>query len=119
MKKTLLFILAFASSTIGFSQYCNLGGPSNTNDSNIESLSLVGSSGAISYTGCPGLSGVVEYLGQTAFIDAGGNYTTNIEFGTCGGNYSGVGKHGLTSIKISFSRLRNRLVPGLVYLLYQ
>lgn len=92
MKKTLLFILAFASPTIGFSQYCSWGGPSNTADSNIESLSLVGSSGAISYTGCPGASGVEEYLAQTAFIDAGGNYTTNIQFGTCGGNYNGVGQ---------------------------
>ncbi|MFT5858480.1 MAG: hypothetical protein ACI865_000568 [Flavobacteriaceae bacterium] len=92
MHKTLLFIAVFAIPGIGISQYCNTGGPSSTADSNIESLSLVGASGSISYTGCPGVIGVEEYLAQTAFLDAGLNYTTNIQFGTCGGNFTGVGE---------------------------
>lgn len=67
-------------------------GPSSTADSNLESLSLTGASGSIVYTGCPGVLGVQEYLTQTAFLNAGGNYTVNLQFGTCGGNYGGVGQ---------------------------
>jgi len=68
------------------------GGPSSTADSNIESLSLIGVTGSISYTGCPATTGIEEFLSQTAFLDAGSLYTADIQFGTCGGNYSGNGQ---------------------------
>lgn len=86
---TLIFSLLAITS---YSQYCMTGGPSTTADSNIESLTLVGASGSINYTGCPGQTGVVQYLAQTAYLNAGANYTVTIQFGTCGGNYPGVGQ---------------------------
>jgi hypothetical protein len=92
MTKTLLLAILAGLSFTSHSQYCLTGGPSSTADSNIESVSLIGSSGSISYTGCPGIVGVEEYLSQTAFLDAGSPYTANIQFGTCGGNYSGNGE---------------------------
>lgn len=92
MKKTLLLALIATFTFNADAQYCMTGGPSTTADSNIESLSLIGASGAISYTGCPGVAGVEEYFTQTAFLDAGSLYTVNIQFGTCGGNYSGNGE---------------------------
>ena len=72
------------------------GGPSSEIDSNLEWLTLNGASGSINFTGCngptQGVLGVEEYLNQTAFLNAGGNYTVNLQFGTCGNNYTGVGE---------------------------
>ena len=68
------------------------GGPSSTADSNLESLIFTGTSGGINFTGCPGVLGVQEYLSQTTTVDAGSSYTLTIQFGTCGGNYNGVGE---------------------------
>ena len=68
-------------------------GPSQTADSNLEWLTLVGISGSISYTGCPGVIGVEEYLSETVFLNAGANYTVNLQFGTCSQyNFAGVGE---------------------------
>lgn len=92
MTKTLLFTIIAAFSFNADAQYCMTAGPSATADSNLESLSLIGATGSISYTGCPGVAGVEEYLTQTAFLDAGASYTANIQFGTCGGNFSGNGE---------------------------
>lgn len=82
----LTFSLFVASSA--FSQYCVSGGPTNTADSNVESVSLFGDAGGINYTGCPGVLGVEQVLGQSVVLGAGNSYTISIQFGTCGGNYS-------------------------------
>lgn len=92
MNKAITSAFTILLFNFSFGQYCMTGGPSTNADSNIESLNLVGASGSISFTGCPGVIGVQEFLVQTAFLNAGGNYTANIQFGTCGGNYSGVGQ---------------------------
>jgi len=92
MKKLLLIVTVISINSISFSQYCISGGPTTLEDSNIESFTLNGASGSINFTGCPSTTGVQEFLGQTAFLNAGGNYTANIQFGTCLGNYSGVGE---------------------------
>ena len=92
MTKTLLLALIASFTLSANAQYCMTGGPSSTADSNIESLLLIGASGSISYTGCPGVAGVEEYLSQTAYLDAGSLYTVDIQFGTCGGNYTGNGE---------------------------
>lgn len=91
MKRIILSLFA-TSSLLSHAQYCMTSGPSSTADSNLESLTLTGAAGTISYTGCPGVTGVQEYLAQTAFLNAGGSYTVYLQFGTCGGNYSGVGQ---------------------------
>ena len=91
-KKLLLSIAILGSPIISFSQYCLSGGPSSTIDSNVESVVLNGTSGSINYTGCPGVTGVEEVLTQSATLNAGVNYTISIQFGTCGGNFSGVGE---------------------------
>ncbi len=92
MKKLLLSSLYIAIGvTLSYGQYCESGGPSQTIDSNLEWLTLNGATGSINYTGCPGVTGVVHYTSQMAFLNAGSSYTVNLQFGTCGGNYSGVG----------------------------
>lgn len=92
MLKNLLFILSLTVAHINFSQYCTSGGPSSTIDSNVESVVLIGSSGSINYTGCPGVTGVQQILTQSTTLDAGSNYTADIQFGTCNNNYAGVGQ---------------------------
>lgn len=91
MTKLLLIISFFASSFV-YSQYCMTGGPTSLNDSNIESVSLFGDGGGISYTGCPGTLGVEESFAQSVILGAGSPYSISIQFGTCGGNYSGAGE---------------------------
>ena len=69
------------------------GGPTSTYDSEIESVSLVGDAGsAISYIGCPGVSGLNDQTALSVNISAGNYYSVDVEFGTCGGTYSGVGQ---------------------------
>lgn len=92
MTKLLLSTLILCTSISANAQWCLTGGPSSTADSNIESVSLIGAAGAISYTGCPGVTGVEESLAQTAYLDAGSLYTVDIQFGTCGGNFGSVGE---------------------------
>lgn len=75
-----------------FGQYCLTGGPSSANDSNIESVTLFGDGGGITYTGCPGVTGVEQYNSQSVILGAGSNYSISVQFGTCGGNYSGAGE---------------------------
>jgi hypothetical protein len=83
-----LAFLPFLSQT----QYCETGGPSSTADSNLEALSITGVSGSINYTGCPGTPGLEYYTAETVTLSAGGSYVLNIQFGTCGGNFSSVGE---------------------------
>lgn len=92
MLRKLLLIISVYSIHSGFAQYCTSGGPSQTIDSNVESVVLAGSSGTINYTGCPGVVGVEEVLAQSATLNANSSYTAVIQFGTCGGNYSGAGE---------------------------
>lgn len=91
MKKLLLAAIAAGFSYLSYSQYCS-GGPSQTIDSNVESVVLNGVSGSINYTGCPGVTGVEEYFAEVAYLDAGQQYTLEVLFGTCGGNFSGAGE---------------------------
>lgn len=88
----LLLTLAFLSTSYLFAQYCTTGGPSSLNDSNIESVSLFGDGGGISYTGCPAVLGVEESFSQSVILGAGNNYSISVQFGTCGGNYGGAGQ---------------------------
>jgi len=90
MNKILLSTVIICTGIVAHSQYCLTGGPSTANDSNLESLSLTGTSGGINYVGCPGVIGVEEFLGQTTTMNAGAAYVVTAEFGTCGGNYPGV-----------------------------
>ena len=93
MKKIYLllifFVLYFFPSK---AQYCTSVGPSSTADSNVESVLLVGSSGSITYTGCPGVIGLQDLTFLTTALNAGSNYTVYVDFGTCGGNYAGAGQ---------------------------
>lgn len=92
MNKLLLSFITLSVTSIGFAQYCTTGGPSSTLDSNVESVVLNGATGSINWTGCPGVAGVQEVLSQSTTLTAGNNYSTTIQFGTCGGNYGGAGE---------------------------
>ena len=89
-----LIILAFVSVTscLSIAQYCTNVGPSSAIDSNIESLELVGDLGTLSYTGCPAVTGLEDLTGQEVYLTPGLSYSLDVQFGTCGGNYSGAGE---------------------------
>ncbi len=87
----LLLSCTFLTASFSYAQYC-AGGPTSANDSNIESVSLTGDGGGISYTGCPGVIGLEEDFSQSVILGAGNNYTLYVQFGTCGGNYGGAGE---------------------------
>ncbi len=72
-------------------QYC-AGGPASTADSNIQGVSLTGESMSIAYSGCPGVTGTEDQTSQVADLLPGSTYTLSVIFGTCGGNYAGVGE---------------------------
>jgi hypothetical protein len=79
--------------SVAFSQYCTQNvGPTSTVDSNVELVQITGASGNINYTGCPGIIGVQDLTALSVSLNAGGNYLLNVKFGTCGGNYAGVGE---------------------------
>lgn len=75
-------------------QYCTAVGPTQTIDSNLQSFNLNGESGtSISFTGCPGLIGLDDQtMNENVVLNASGNYNASAFFGTCGGNYTGVGE---------------------------
>ena len=87
---TLVFVLGLFS--ISTAQYCTQVGPSSTIDSNVESVDITGESSSISYTGCPGVIGLQDLTSQIVYLNAGGNYQLDVQFGTCGGNYAGAGQ---------------------------
>ena len=90
MTRLLLLTISFFAIPAAFSQYCISGGPTSNADSNVESVTLNGDAGGINYTGCPGVLGVEQATAQSVVLGAGSNYTISIQFGTCGGNYSGA-----------------------------
>jgi len=86
--KNLLPILClfWVSSTYG--QYCMSGGPTSTDDSNTEMVTLNGTVGSINYTGCPGQVGIEDYTAtQQVTLAANAAYNMSITFGSCGGNF--------------------------------
>jgi hypothetical protein len=90
MKPIALIATLLLSSIVAQSQYCESGGPSSTADSNLEALSIVGASGSINFTGCPGVTGVQHHTTETVTLNSGATYVLNLQFGTCGGNFSSV-----------------------------
>ncbi len=95
MKKkllTILTVIGIGSSMNGLSQYC-AGGPSSTADSNIEGVSATGENAtSLTYTGCPGVTGVEDQTAQTIDYVINATYSIDVTFGTCGGNFGGAGE---------------------------
>lgn len=89
-----LLVLALLASFTSHAQYCITGGPSSTADSDIEDVSIVGDNFGISnLASCPGVSGIDDYTTtDSADVSLGTGYSLNINFGTCGGTYDGVGQ---------------------------
>lgn len=75
-------------------QYCTAVGSTTGVDSGLQSFYLSGESAtAINFIGCPGVVGLDdETFTQSVTLSAGSNYTAQAGFGTCGGNYYGVGQ---------------------------
>ena len=76
--------------SIANAQYCG-GGPSSTFDSNLEAADLVGESSSISYTGCPGVTGIEDATAESADLNIGGSYSVDLHWGSCGGSYGWAG----------------------------
>jgi Secretion system C-terminal sorting domain/GEVED domain/MAM domain, meprin/A5/mu/Fibronectin type III domain/CUB domain len=96
MKKITLCLsilsLGFMTTNVS-AQYCTTGvGPTNTFDTNVESVALTGDATNIAYTGCPATAGVEDQTVQAADVTTGLPYTANVQFGTCGGNYGAAGE---------------------------
>ncbi|HIP36474.1 MAG TPA: T9SS type A sorting domain-containing protein [Crocinitomix sp.] len=87
-----LFILLIYYNHLLFAQCVNGVGPTSTIDSNVESVTLIGDVGSINYVGCPGIIGIEDQTSLSTTLAAGGSYTISVQFGTCGGNYSGLGE---------------------------
>ncbi|MCC6700273.1 MAG: T9SS type A sorting domain-containing protein [Fluviicola sp.] len=93
MKSILTISFSALLTCTAFTQYCMTGGPTSNIDSNVELVQITGASGTINYTGCPGVLGVQDLTtSQVVTLSANGNYNLTVDFGTCGGNYSGVGQ---------------------------
>lgn len=92
MNKTITLFLFIISGFQVSAQYCTSGGPSQTADSNVESVSLIGETGGINFTGCPGVPGVQLFTNQTTSISKGNSFSLSVQFGTCQGTYSGAGQ---------------------------
>lgn len=87
-----LLLCVFSGSNL-IAQYCLNGGPSSPDDSNVQSVFLSGSVGAINYTGCPGVLGLEDQTAlQQVSLDVGNFYSASIVFGTCGGSYAAAGE---------------------------
>ena len=92
MTKGLLFIF-FGFFPIAYGQYCTSNvGPTSTVDSNVELVQIAGTVGNINFIGCPAVIGVQDLTNLSVTLNAGGSYMLNVKFGTCGGNYAGVGE---------------------------
>ena len=92
MTKLLLFLSLFAFNMAVFGQYCMTAGPTSTADSNVELVQISGDASMISHTGCPGVIGVQDLTSLSPlFLTPGNNYSLTVDFGTCGGNFSGAG----------------------------
>lgn len=93
MKSILTISFTALLTCTAFTQYCMTGGPSSNADSNVQLVEITGASGTISFTGCPGVIGVQDLTSSLVVtLSANGNYNLTVDFGTCGGNYSGVGQ---------------------------
>ena len=84
----------FVFNTSSIAQYCTAVGSTTGADSGLQSFYLSGESAtAINFIGCPGVVGLDdETLTQSVILSAGSNYNAIAGFGTCGGNYYGVGQ---------------------------
>lgn len=94
MVKTYSICFAFLSiTTSSLAQYCTAVGPATNADSNLQFFNISGeSASSISYSGCPGVVGLDDKTSLSVILNAGANYTAYPQFGTCGGNYYGVGQ---------------------------
>jgi hypothetical protein len=73
--------------------YCANAGPTSTADSNVEQVDITGENATeISHTGCPGIVGTQDLTAQSVDLYLNNIYTIEVTFGSCGGNYAGVGE---------------------------
>lgn len=91
MKFTLI-TLGMLLSGASFAQYCTSGGPTSTQDSNVQLVKIVGQGDSIVHIGCPGVIGVENLTNLSTTLNATSSYTLNVQFGTCNGNYLGAGE---------------------------
>jgi hypothetical protein len=93
MTKSLFTITSLFLYLCSYGQYCTTVGPSQTGDSNTESVILNGVSGGISYTGCPGVVGLEDLTAtQQVVLSANNSYNILCQFGTCSGSFSSHGE---------------------------
>ncbi|CAA6829345.1 MAG: internalin, putative [uncultured Aureispira sp.] len=100
MKKHLMKSFAFCLLGLGATnlsaQYCTTAGATSTFDSNVETTVLTGDAAtSINYAGCTGTpaTGLNDLTAtQSVNVTAGNPYTADIQFGTCGDDYVGVGE---------------------------
>ena len=93
MKKFILLITSITLFNCLHSQYCIIGGPTNDEDSNVESVEIIGENNTIiNYVGCPAVLGVEDQTSLYVDLNSGSSYTIDVQFGTCDDNYASVGE---------------------------
>jgi hypothetical protein len=94
MKILYLTIFFFCFQILALGQYCTTTGPTSQLDSNVESVDITGEAGTfITYTGCPTVLGLEDLTTtESVTLSTGNSYVLNVQFGTCGNNYPGVGE---------------------------
>jgi hypothetical protein len=93
MKKFILLLTSIILFNCLHSQYCINGGPTNDEDSNVESVEIIGENNTIiNYVGCPAITGVEDQTSLYVDLNSGASYTLDVQFGTCDDNYASVGE---------------------------
>ena len=93
MKKFILLLTSVALFNCFHSQYCVNGGPTNDEDSNVESVEIIGENNtSINYIGCPAVIGIEDQTSLYVDLNSGSSYTLDVQFGTCDDNYASVGE---------------------------
>ena len=93
MKKILLLLTLISLFNSGKSQYCLNGGPTDDEDSNVESVEIIGENNTlINYIGCPAVLGVENQTSLYVNLNSGSSYTLDVQFGTCDDDYASVGE---------------------------
>lgn len=90
--KSYFISAALLVNSLAYAQYCTSGGPSNTADSNVQLVRVVGTTDSIHFVGCPGVLGVQNLTNLNVTVSANSTYPLSVHFGTCNGNYLGSGE---------------------------
>jgi len=92
-EKKLLILMSFILiNSLASAQYCTVVEPSSTADTNLEGVTLNGETSTVDFIGTyPEITGLEDQTTMTVDLVAGNEYTWDITWGTCGGDFDNSG----------------------------